>query len=81
MGINNHICRCSKRKNEFDMYFVTVMCLKRPFPAYLETYTVNDKLEMLFILLKIKKNMRGVLPSSGRNHGNNQGTIAKCKSK
>ena len=28
MGINDHICRCGKRKNEFDMYFVTIMCLK-----------------------------------------------------
>ena len=28
MGINNHICRCGERKNEFDMYFVTIMYLK-----------------------------------------------------
>ena len=28
MGINNHICRCGKRINEFDIYFVTIMCLK-----------------------------------------------------
>ena len=27
-GKNNHICRCGKQKNEFDMYFVTIMCLK-----------------------------------------------------
>ena len=27
------------------------------------------------------KNMRGVLPPSGPNHGNNRGTVAKLKSK
>ena len=25
MGINNHICQCGKRKNEFDIYFITIM--------------------------------------------------------
>ena len=28
MSINNHKCRCGKRKNEFDIYFVSIMCIK-----------------------------------------------------
>ena len=48
--------------------------------AYLETYTVSDKLEVVFSFYKLK-NMRRVLPSSSRNHGNNWGPVANLKSK
>ena len=43
MGKNNHICRCGKRKNEFDMYFVTIMCLIRDAPDKRHKHTNTDR--------------------------------------
>ena len=37
-GQNNHICRCGKQKNEFDIYVVTIMCLKAAYSVTMNIF-------------------------------------------
>ena len=38
-GQNNHICRCgTKQKNEFDIYVVTIMCLKAAYSVTMNIF-------------------------------------------